>query len=88
MICFEISNFQSEIPMSEENPNSLSETLSAALPGWHFQPYGKDGAIACFPSGGRGPDAKRFEELSAIAVISSVCGSFYVVTNLRKPSVP
>lgn len=57
------------------------DTLRAVLPAWHFEPYGSRGAIACFPPQGTGHEA--FEQLYPHAVISSVCGPMYVVTQLR-----
>lgn len=56
--------------------------LQSKLPHWHFVPYGQHGAAACYPVPPMkvGPDA--FIELSRYAVISSVCGPLYVVTQL------
>lgn len=64
---------------------SLVDSLKAKLQGWHFEPYGKEGAIACFPPPPKshGVRADAYRELSAIAPIESVCGPFYVVTQLR-----
>lgn len=61
------------------------ETLSAALPAWHFEPYGTSGAVACFPPHAEGGTcATAFHQLSRLAPISSVCGPLYVVTQLLK----
>jgi hypothetical protein len=60
---------------------ALIQVLGQSLPGWHFQPYGKDGAVACYPPSP--PNADAFNRLSALAPITSVCGPLYVVTGLR-----
>lgn len=59
----------------------IQAQLSAALPHWHFEPYGTRGAVACFPP--NGPSLEAWRELEPHAFISSVCGPLYVVTTLR-----
>jgi len=62
------------------NAKNLISSLEDHLTTWTFQPYGNDGAIACYPPQIGQP---AFDALNKIAVISSVCGPFYVVCNLR-----
>lgn len=59
----------------------LIRILGQSLPNWTFQPYGQQGAVACYPP--EPPNADAFNRLSALAPISSVCGPLYVVTTLR-----
>ncbi len=65
----------------------LVAVLSAALPAWHFNPYGPNGAVACYPPDH--PSLARWDELSAVARIQAVCGPLYVVSSLHgTPSRP
>lgn len=66
-------------------PAGLLERLKAEFPIWKFEPYGTEGAVACFPPVGLCDTA--FICLHHVAPISSVCGSFYVVTYLRESAV-
>jgi len=61
---------------------ALIQVLGQSLPDWTFQPYGKDGAVACYPP--MPPNADAFNRLSSLAPITSVCGPLYVVTGLRE----
>lgn len=62
----------------------LMDALRSSLPAWYFEPYGVQGAVACYPpagSGGTTPEA--FRALRELAPITSVCGQSYIVTQLE-----
>ncbi len=67
------------------NTLAIAETincLKTTFPYWHFEPYGQDGAIACFPPSNLGQCSDTYRALSRVAPITSV-GPLYVVTHLR-----
>ena len=69
--------------MKTQAPTTTQVILTDKLPAWHFEPYGKSGAVACYPP--KSPCVASFDELNKHAWISSVCGALYVVTTLRNP---
>jgi len=61
----------------------LLKVLRQRLPEWTFEAYGKNGAVACFPPHSERIGYARYRELREHAVITSVCGPLYVVTELK-----
>lgn len=63
--------------------------LQKQLPHWQFEFYGHEaeknqqGAVACFPPRELGMGHIAYLELKGAAFITSVCGPFYLVTNLK-----
>lgn len=64
-----------------EGAQAMGKRLALLLPHWRFEPYGRTGAVACYPPHGTNPDA--YSELSTVAFIDGVCGPIYTVYSLR-----
>jgi hypothetical protein len=75
--------------MTAMNTQERIAELSQALPAWTFQPYGKTGAIVCYPPAGQwnvGFAAQNaLGDLAPIAGI--VSGNGLVVCQLRREPV-